>query len=494
MLTTSQLGICERLFQESHCRLQGSWCVGIVVAAYLLGFLALWPEQDWLLTYFTPAAYLAISYAFVRTLQVWRDPFNPLCLVLAVAFVRFVLPGILFLSGTEVPDEVDSFFRTLQLSDNDWRRGNALALVGLLGVALGWLVVQVRWTRGQPIKFLLAEGVKYTAFLGMAVGLAALAAFVLSNASLDVIVSGAFRGTTIQVGTGKFFFLAYFLIAGSVLLSCYFVTKDRGWYSLTPVLAAAVFYWVLGGRNRAMTPVACGLLLLWYFRREKNSWRKLSIKPRYFALVPCGVMLVAWLSYVGLLYRGEHGIGAFAEAMSLSGFWEHVQISVFGDLGQLHGLAGAIAIGPGVLNGSTFLGALSWPLGAIFPIPGRSAGVFIVETLAGFMNGQRWGVNASLIGDAYLNFGVGGVMIVMLIFGALLKTIYIRFRQGRLHGAVYAVAALSFVQISWVSIEVWPQALVTLSTTWLLIFLGRTVFRVRYAPEEYRRVEPRVYL
>jgi len=327
----------------------------------------------------------------------------------------------------------------------------------------------------------------------MALGLAALLAFVLSNASLAVVLTGGFRGTTIQEGTGKFFFLAYFLIAGSVLWSCYLLTEERNWLALAPVLAAAMFYWVLGGRNRAMTPIACGLLLLWYFRREQASWPKFSIGPRYLVSAFLGFIVVAWLSYVGLLYRGEYGVGAFAEALSLTKFWEHVQASVYGDLGQLHSLAGAIAIGPGVLHGVTFIGALSWPLGAIFPIPGRSAGVFIVETLAGFANGNRWGVNASLVGDSYLNFGLLGTIVVTLIFGAILKILYLRFRRGRLHGALYAVAVLSCVQISWVSIEAWPQALVTLGATWLLIFLGRTIFRARYASEEQRQDERRFY-
>jgi len=464
-----------------------------VAAAFLLGFLALWLEQSWLLIYFYAEAYVTVAYVFARTMQIWRDPFNPLCLVLAVAFVRLILPGLLFLSGSNVPDDIDAVFQSLQLSDHDWQWGNVLALVGLLGIVLGWLSIQVRWSQEQPVKFLLTDGAKYAALAGMALGLAALLAFVTSNASLSVIASGAFRGTTIQEGTGKFFFLAYFLIAGSVLLSCYLVAKNHGWYSLSPVLAAGFLFSVLGGRNRTLTPIACGLLLLWYFTREQKSWPKFSIKPHYLLLALCGFIVIAWLSYLGLLYRGEYGVNAFAEALSITKFWAHVQGSVYGDLGQLHSLAGAIAIGPGVLNGQTFYGSLSWPLGMIFPIGGRSAGIFIVETLAGFYKGQKWGLNASLIGDAYLNFGLPGVVVIMLLFGALLKLLYLRFREGRLHSAIYAIAVLSCVQIFWVSIEVWPQALVTLSATWLLIYLGRTVFRVRYAREEYRRAERRVY-
>jgi oligosaccharide repeat unit polymerase len=298
-----------------------------------------------------------------------------------------------------------------------------------------------------------------------------------------MILTGGFRGTVVQEGTGKFFFLAYLLIGGSAILTCYLLAKGRDWYSLVPVLIAAMFYSVLGGRARTMTPVAAGLLLLWYFKREKSSWRKLSAKPRYIVFAPVIVAGAVWLSYVGLLYRGGFGASAFVEATSLTGFWQHIQGSVYTDLGQLHSLAGAVAIGPGVLGGDTFYGALSWPLSSVLPIPGRSAGVFIVEELMGFgKNQQRWGVNASLIGDAYLNFGLAGVVVVTLVLGVLIKTLYLKFRDGSLHGAIYCVALLSAVQAFWVSIEVWPQALVTVSFTVFLIWLGNTLLRVRRAP------------
>src|SRR6185295_10358435 len=152
------------------------------------------------------------------------------------------------------PEEVSVFFAAMNLSDDDWRWGHALALFGLLGVFLGWLLVQ----RSRPnalwmsLKFGLAPGVRTAALLGMLAGFAALAVFLGSNASLDVVSSGAFRETTIQEGTGKFFFMAYLLISGSVLLTCYYLLRSEAWLALLPVLSASLFYWVLGGRSRAM--------------------------------------------------------------------------------------------------------------------------------------------------------------------------------------------------------------------------------------------------
>jgi hypothetical protein len=150
----------------------------------------------------------------------------------------------------------------MKLSDDDWRWGHALALFGTLATFLGWLLVQhSRPTQAwSGLKFTLAPGVRTAALLGMLVGFAALAVFLVSNASLDVVGTGAFRETTIQAGTGKFFFVAYLLISGSVLLTCYYLPSAGTWLALLPVASATLFYWVLGGRSRAMISLAGGLL------------------------------------------------------------------------------------------------------------------------------------------------------------------------------------------------------------------------------------------
>ena len=220
MIRIAQGDIDEPLFQVANVRSGGSWCVWTAALAFFVGLIAFWSEQSWLLTFFLPTAYLSILLAVIRTLHTWRDPFNPLCLVLTIGFVRFLLPGILLLIGTEPPEQVTLLFELMKLSDSDWMWGNALALLGMVATVLGWLLIQMRPRPLKRLKFSLPESVKYTSSAGMLVGGLALVAFVASNASLGVIMSGGFRGTTVQVGTGKYFFLAYLLIAGSVILSC----------------------------------------------------------------------------------------------------------------------------------------------------------------------------------------------------------------------------------------------------------------------------------
>ena len=308
-------------------------------------------EKAYLLPFFLAIGYTALFFAFMRAVNVWRDVFNPLCLILLLGFVRFSCSGFLLLGGAELSEGVGLFYQLMQLSDREWQWGHALALAGLLAVVWGWILVPGRCANLKRLNFYLTGGAKYGAFTGMVVGFMALSVFVISNASLEVLESGAFRETTIQVGTGKYFFLAYMMMAGSVLFSCSLIARGYKWLGLVPVAISTVASWTLGGRGRALASIAAGLLLLWYIGRENKQWSRVTFRPKYTLLVPIGLLFVLWFLYVGALYRGGLGIHAFSESLSVSGLWRYVESSIFTDLGQLHSLAGAFAIGPGVLGG-----------------------------------------------------------------------------------------------------------------------------------------------
>ena len=332
----------------------------------------------------------------------------------------------------------------------------------------------------MSLRFDINGGVKYASVAGMAMGFAALMAFLVLNASLGVILSGEFRGTIIQEGTGKYFFMAYFLIAGSVLFCCYLLNKGFTWLAFIPPALSMLSYWPLGGRGRAVMAVAGGLILLWYRLREQQGWQKISVKPVYLFTAPLMLICLIFVLYVGSYYRGNADARAVSEGISLSGMWGYSKSAIYTDIGQLHSLAGAIAIGPAVLSGHSFIGSLSWPLSKFLPLPSRSAGVYLVETLVGFVDGRKWALNSSLIGDAYLNFGLPGVVVVMVLFGALLKLLYLKFRRGSIHIVTYVFATLYGVNMIWVSIEVWPQALTVLFCSSVLIWLGETLFNLRH--------------
>jgi oligosaccharide repeat unit polymerase len=325
----------------------------------------------------------------------------------------------------------------------------------------------------------------------MLVGFMALAAFFVMNASMGALTSGEFRGITIQEGTGKYFSMAYLLISSSVLLCCYLLSKGFKWLALIPVGVAMLLYWPLGGRGRAMTSVIIGLILLWYQGREHKGWRALSFKPIHLLTVTVGVLCIIIFSHLGAAYRGTSGERAVSDVFSFLELWSYLRRSIYVDLGQLLSLAAAIEIGPAVLEGRSFLGSLTWPLSKFMPIPGRSAGVYIVEILGGADKDRKWGVAASLVGDAYLNFGLLGVVAIMVLYGAFLKILYLKFRQGVMHSAIYSLAIVMALKIFMGSIEKWSQALTTVSFAVVLILLGKTFFTIQrpdVSPGELSRV------
>ncbi|HXV78454.1 MAG TPA: O-antigen polymerase [Candidatus Binatia bacterium] len=451
----------------------------ITCAGFLLGWMALSFRRGWLLPLFLPVAYLGILFAFIKITRVWRDVMNPLSLVIIIGFVRFFVPGLLLLSGAEPPDEIENFFLLMQLSNNDWLWGHALALIGILAVIFGWVLIQPREIITRSLRLHLLGSTKYASIAAMLVGFMALSAFFLMNASIGAILSGSFRGTTVQVGTGKYFFLAYLLIVGSVFLCCCLLSTGYKWISLMPSGIAMLLYWPLGGRGRAVISVLCGMILLWYVNREQKGWSKLTVRAiQLVKALVIGIFIIL-VFYIGSHYRGDPDERALSSGLSMIGLWSYLKGSVYSDLGQLHSLAGAIEIGPAVLGGQTFTGSLSWPLSEFLPIQGRSAGVYIVEVLVGLQDDHKWGVNATLIGDAYLNFGLWSIPIIMASYGALLKIIYLRFRQGVLHIAIYVLALVYGMQILWGSIEVWPQALTVLCFAFAVHMLGNTVFNLR---------------
>jgi oligosaccharide repeat unit polymerase len=468
----------ESLFCSYEVKSEAYLFLWLTSSAFVFGMFALWSEQLYLLPYFFVSGYAAVLIAFVRTIRVWNDFFNPLCLLLAIGIVRFSCAAFLLLIGAEPPEKAQLMYQFMALTESDWHWAHALALVSLLGVVLGWSLVSRQWVKAPRLNFYFPIGIKYAALTGMAVGLMALLIFVGGNASLDVITSGEFRGTTVQIGTGKYMHLSIMLISASVLFSGYLVANNSRWTSLIPVILATVSFWVLGGRGRAMTSLACGLLLLWYVSREQKGWARQAFK-RIYALIPIGLLFTAWALYFGSLYRGGWGLRGLPESLSLSGIWHYIQSSIFLDVGHLHGLAGAVAIGPGVLEGRAFMAGLFWPLTNFFPVPGRSAGVFIIETLVGFADERRWGVHASLIGDTYLDFGLAMIAVVMLLFGMVLKVLYVKFRRGVLNSAVYSLAVVHGVQMFFGSIDVLWQTLIALACALLIVLLGGTIFKVR---------------
>lgn len=453
------------------------------------GVSILYGRETDLLLPFLAVGYLAVFPVVLRTARSWRDIFNPLSVVLAFGLIRFGLPGILIMLGVDPEAEI---YRVMNLQWESLQLGHVLALTSLSGVVLGWFLLPGRPREQQQLKGDFGKAVRDVAVIAMVVGFGGLIQFVAGNVSVtQAAFEGTLRGITIQPGTGKFFFLAHLLIVGSIILSGYFSSPKVGRASiaLVPVFLAMSSFWVLGGRLRALSPVLQGLLILWYGGRERRKWPAPSLKF-LSAMVLIGIPLLTWISYFGQLYRGGGGIQALPESLSFSGLWEYIRYSIFNDIGHLHALAGAVSIRPAILEGTTFIHSFLWPLSQVLELPGRSPGVVIVEILGGFGPRRGWGLAPGLIGETYMNFGPLGVPVMMTLYGLVLKALYIKFRRGRLHLAVYVIAVYQLISIFWGGIGVWIYMLVVVAFALSIFKTAQAVARLKYRPDTLAQQRP----
>ena len=448
------------------------WLASLACAVGLLIFA----DLPWLSTIFFPLGYIALLCALLATVCFWHDWLNPLSLIVLIGFVRFSIPGIMtWFTEPDIP-----IFHIMGLQSEHWRHGHILALIGLLSATIGWFIVEHTdnsrfFQIFIPSKPELLGGVLYSATLGMFLGFIALIAFVTFNVSIiEATSTGIFRSTQIQEGSGKYFYLSFMLISSSVVLTDYFFSRKLGWWiALLPVTVAMMLFFVLGGRMRSLTSIAAGLLVFRAYRDKEN------ISPRTIVFLISIVVSLMIFFAAGAAYRGGLGVEGVQQTLSVWVILEYIQHAVWTDFGHLHALAGAVAVGPGVLGGVTFLGVLLWPLSKLLELPGRSAGVFITQMLVG-LDDHKWGFNATLIGDAYLNFGLIGVIIVTAVFAMILKIIYLGFRERFISNAFYALAVMYSVRVFFESIEKYGEAIVILAFVFATIKIGQVFSRTAF--------------
>lgn len=405
---------------------------------------------------FIITAHFLILFSILTTSRRHQDWLSPINVILIIGLARFSLPLFLLYFGT--PDI--EIFEKMQVGlGENWRHANILAMIGLIGVTAGWYISFKRTDKDKTSSYHLDTNVAIISLFGMMLGVISLMLFISSNSSLSqAIISGSFRGTDIQGGTGIFFHLGLILISSSVILTAYLLRNRNVSYlvALLPVIFAMACYFVLGGRTRAVTPVVAGLVIAWYERERATFTLKNSLALFFFFM-----LLVMFYSGM-VLYRARLGLEGFFQGISISVLMEYISTAIWVEVGQLHTLAGALLVGPGVLGGATFT-KLFWPVSEFLDIPGNSTGIFLAETLVGFHNDKRWGLHATLIGDAYVNFGAIGLFIVTALFGVILKWIYIGYREKRINSAIYALFFIYSVRIFYESIEKYSELLTVMT-------------------------------
>ena len=396
--------------------------------------------------------YACILLAIVYQTACTRDPFNPLTLILSLALLRFGLPYLLFLIGASRPYAVRHLINLLGLTESHLVLAHVLWLSGMNALAFGWFVFANPLSRlAHPLNFSIGPYGTKIAIALMIFGATNIVIFVSLNADiLQVVKTGSFRGQQIQAGTGKYWYLGLSAISASSVLSSAILarTQVRGAVALGPAFVAMVLFWILGGRARALTPVVICVLLVWYrwASRTNQTIRPFRILTAGAALIP----VLAWFVYFSNLY--QRGFGFLSVPLSFRKFPRYISSAAYADIGDFQGIAGAVAVGGGKLGGRTF-GVLLWPLSEALPV-GKSTGVYIVQSRIGT---DVFGVGPSILGDAYVNFGFIGFLVVPTLFGIVLRQLYEQFRKHKLRPAIYAIIAVYAVRITFESINKWSE-------------------------------------
>jgi hypothetical protein len=369
---------------------------------------------------FISGSLMIIICSAIWSAKTEQDWFNPLTLLIVISLVRYTVPWVL-LATAEPPH----LFLAMRLTSAHWQSGHSLALLGMLAVILGWYITPtgIADSVQRCLEFLSYRttsqlGITW-AWFTFVLGLVGLAIFVVSNHGdiLAVASSGAFRRTAVQEGTGVFFYLAIASIAGSTLLTSYLLMKYRciSVVTMLPAVVNGLAFFILGGRARSFTPMACVLLIGWYVILNRQLNRKWLLR------VTALVLLLITFSYAGQTYRGK-GLAALGNVFSLSNVIAYTQYAVWIEFGQLHALAGVMKVEPGALAGKSFVSALGiirlW-LG----LQSQNSGVLIAQKV--WSNDKtKWGYHASFIGDSYLNYGFPGVVLLGMVFGSVLRSTY----------------------------------------------------------------------
>jgi oligosaccharide repeat unit polymerase len=415
----------------------------------------------------TPAILSIVVESFTYILLAWigvfcyraegRDGLVPLLVVFLLFIARFLIPGIVVAAGGA---RAIGLFSQMGLGPSEWYTGHVIALLGLSGYFLGWLLVPSSSGASRP----LIRGGRMISYwpgiLLIGVGLLSLAVFVMANASLaEVATTGEFRSLEVRTGTGFLFYLSLFAISGSALLaSAISARRGRALRLFFPAVVVATAYLLLGGRARAATPLIAAFVVFWYTPRLRMGNRR-PHRIRFAVAVALIGGCALWFLILGELYRGGEGLRAISETSRPHVWMDYLTESAVVDVGQLHALAAAARVPPGSLSGQTFVGALTWPLSELLHLPSESAGLFIVRETLGDPH-PTWGVLAALPGDAYVNFGLLAVPIICLVAGLAVHLLYRGFRLGKVNLPLFALATTYSFRIMFESIEKWPEALV----------------------------------
>lgn len=424
---------------------------------------------DALFTPFLCCGIVLCVAVLVATMHRTHDWFNPLSILFATALLRIGLPALLLLFSQPPYDWV-----WYTLPAINWERGIGLALVGLCSIVAGWLLVPrgfLLWFYGKARRFAgsatqIAPRIGITALLFSMTGLVFTVLFMRMNyaSTLQAVSDGSLRNPAlVQSGTSRYIFLGqWMLTVGPLAWTAHLLfTRKLPWYQgLLPVICAGLILTPFGGRVGALTPIICGLIVLWYREARRVSFLKLaSIVAVLFALVQIYAVFV-------VLYRGN-GVDSAVARFTSEGLREQLEMSIWGEIGILHPYAHATNYEPGILAGKTF------PVIIIDNFLGMETlrpGVFLTQEV--FSPLANWGIHTGVIVDLYMNVGLATALFGCFCFGAVWRAAYETMRACRRSPNVVVLYTIFL----WYSTWIFYESMILLNTLFFALFFAKALY------------------
>jgi len=120
----------------------------------------------------------------------------------------------------------------------------------------------------------------------------------------------------------------------------------------------------------------------------------------------------------------------------------------------------------------------------LFPLAGRSAGVYVVEESVGF-TGRKWGIHVGVPGEGYLYMGLLGASGLGAAWGIVGSCVTRWYGRDKVHPVVFSILSWYMLRIFFEGSEKFAEMITVLAPTIVI-----TSFLARRQPEVSSPVAP----
>lgn len=312
----------------------------------------------------------------------------------------FLTRGVTFFLG----DQVDYF---TEIEAHEIVKASLLADLGFVSMTTAWLIEskKKRPLNSSKSVILLNEKVlKLVIFITIPIGVWGIFS--------QLYIPGIGKA---QIDFGLWSESTYLQNAQNLLLlSILIIIFKYGFQKYTLIIVGfCLFILAFQGQHRYRVLVPCLFLLFLYLHRQQKQW----LSPRFLMVILLGIMVFLPMKYIGKLIQQ----GASTEDLIefASEYRESLGIGANADFSFLDMYASTLTLidqKGGYYYGSTYLNLLFIPIPRQFWQGKPSLVQWITDVSTPSRNLKELGAIPTIYGEAYVNFGVLGIIFIPFLF------------------------------------------------------------------------------